>query len=93
MLETCARNIQKSLILNLRDTFVIEIIPSSGQFGDITNLLFGISPDGKMNGCNEAASTFLSHQSRFDDIWFDNLFSSDISMVKAKRAATGDPFY
>ena len=93
MLETCARNIQKSLILNLSDTYVIEIIPSSGQFGDITNLLLAISPDGKMTGCNEAASTFISDQRRFFDTWFDGLFSSDIGIIQNRRAASGEPFY
>ena len=93
MLETCARNIQKSLILNLSDTYVIEIIPSSGQFGDITNLLLAITPEGKMVGCNEAASTFISDQRRFFDTWFDGLFSSDFQLVTSKRAANGEPFY
>lgn len=93
MLETCARNIQKSLILDLNDSYVLEIIPSSGQFGDITNLLLAITPDGQMTGCNEAASTFITDQRRFYETCFSDLFSSDFQSLSSRRAINGDPFF
>ncbi len=93
MLETCAKNIQKSLILNLKDTFVIEVIPSSGQFGDITNLLLAITPDGKVSGCNEAASNFITGQNRYCETYFDAVFSTDFTIITSNRAAAGEPFY
>lgn len=93
MLETCAKNIQKSLILNLPNAFILEIIPSSGQFGDVANLLLAVSTDGKIVGSNEASANFLISKGMRHSTSFENLFSSDFRIVESKRAIQGEPFY
>ena len=81
MLKACAKNIQKQLIYSMPETLVIEMTLSSGQFGELTNLIIGVGPDTSIVGCNEAAQRFLFNNCPVNDQKFQSIFDTPFSDV------------